>query len=71
MPNAFVSLVLVVLCAVAYMHFTQPPGTSPPPAQPSPPSWQSIIDEKVRSAGGTEAVRSLDLVSASGEPRNH
>ncbi len=61
MPSAFVSLVLVVLCAAAYMHFTQPR------------SVQSIIDDKVREAGGPQAVRALDLVSAaaSGRPGNH
>ncbi len=51
MPSAFVSLVLVVLCAAAYMHFSQP-------------SVQSIIDRKVSESGGPQAVDSLDLVSA-------
>jgi hypothetical protein len=43
MPNAFVSLVLVVLCATAYMHFFHPwdnlplsPAAAPHPSAPSP-----------------------------------
>ncbi len=67
MPNAFVSLVLVVLCAAAYMHFTQP-SSPPPPASAritEARRVQSIID--IKSVG--EEVRTLDLVSASGEPK--
>jgi hypothetical protein len=37
MPSSFVSLVLVVLCAAAYMHFTQPPSPAPPPPTKDPP----------------------------------
>ena len=55
MPSAFVSLVLVVLCAAAYMHFTQP--SSPPP----PASAQSAEARRVQSIiekeSGGEAVR--------------
>ena len=35
MPSSFVSLVLVVLCAAAYMHFTQPPSPAPPLSPPT------------------------------------
>jgi hypothetical protein len=72
MPNALVSLVLVVISAAAYRHFEQPPGPSPPPASTlgaEARRVQSIIDEKVRNASGTEAVRYLELVSTSGLPK--
>ena len=104
MPNAFVSLGLVVLCAAAYMHLFQPtdkpplppaphasaPSPTPPSAQASSPEAltsphtsttpqetptsslsaearrvQSIIDLKVKEAGGPQYVTKLDLVSAS------
>ena len=57
MPNAFVSLVLVVLCAAAYMHFFQP--------SVSTVNIQSIIDQRVKEAGGPKYATKLDLVSAS------
>ena len=62
MPNALVSLVvLVVLCAAAYMHFFQ--------LSVSTVNIQSIIDQRVKEAGaavgGPQYVTRLDLVSAS------
>jgi hypothetical protein len=63
MPRAFKLAVLVVLCAAAYMQFVQLTFESH--------RVQSIIDEKVREAGGLEKVGDLNLVSASVEPGNH
>jgi hypothetical protein len=62
MPSSFVtlvSLVLVVLCAAAYMHFTSESRRV-----------HSIIDEKVKKAG-SETADFLDLVSANLELGNH
>ena len=61
MRNALVSLVLVVLCAAAYMHFFQ--------LSVSTVNIQSIIDQRVKEAGaavgGPQYVTRLHLVSAS------
>jgi hypothetical protein len=105
MPNAFVSIVLVKLCAAAYMHFFQPtvftslsPAPQPSAPSPTPPSAhasspepptsttpqetptsslsaearrvQSIIDQRVKEAGGPKYVIKLDLVSASASNMN-
>ena len=70
MPSTFVSLVLVVLCA-AYMHFSHAEDgchASSGPLTSESHRIQSIIDKKVREAGGLEKVRSLILVSAIVEP---
>jgi hypothetical protein len=40
MASAFKMAVLVVLCAAAYMHFTQPPSPAPPPPTKDPPHNQ-------------------------------
>ncbi len=64
MPNAFVSLVLVVLCAAAYMYFFHPtndrplpPAAAPHPFAPSP-TPPSASEAKV-AAEANAAVQSI------------
>ncbi len=65
MPNAFVSLGLVVLCAAAYMLFFQSSLSA------EARRVQSIIDQKVKEAGGPQYVKELNLVSASASNMKH
>ena len=77
MPNAFVSLVLVVLCAAAYMHFFQPTDNLPPatPAphpsapSPSPPYAQASKPEALTSPHTSTTPQETPTCSLSAEAR--